>query len=403
MKILIATSQRSIVGGVETYLQNVIPALYERGHQIAMLYDFDGSSDGATVDSPDRDLPVWFSGALREQPEQWRELTEWKADVVYSHGLGAADIEKKLQETFPVIRYVHGYWGTCTTGRKCHAFPAIQSCERSFGPMCLVLHYPRRCGGLNPVLAWKMFQTERTNHALLAGYRAVLVASRHMHAEFARNGVRGEALRVVRLPLPGSTSDAAQIPRTPGSRLLFVGRLTDVKGVDFLIRAMAQAGAKLGRKLTLKVAGDGAERNKLQDLARREEAAVEFCGWIDNARKMELMRLADLLVVPSLWPEPFGLVGIEAASVGLPAAGFAAGGIPDWLIPGDTGELAPSDPPTVEGLAEAIARALGDADHYQRLCRGAFEMSQKFTLPRHVAELEALLYSHAGSLEHAHK
>jgi glycosyltransferase involved in cell wall biosynthesis len=334
--------------------------------------------------------------------------------VVYSNRIAFTDTDRRLQESYPVVVYLHDYSGTCTTGRKCHAFPNILPCQRTFGPMCLLMHYPRRCGGLNPLLAWKMFQTERTHNSLLAGHRAILVASTHMQAEFNRNGVGSEKLHVVRLPLTDPQGSVPPRQNAPGGRLLFAGRLTDVKGVDYLIRAMAEAEAKLGRKLTLTVAGNGAELAKLQELARQTQATVEFCGWVDSSRKMELMRQADLLVVPSLWPEPFGLVGIEAGSVGLPAAGFASGGIPDWLIPGQTGELAPSDPPTVQGLADAIARALEDPDRYQRLCRGAMEMSKRFTVSGHIAELEAILYANASpssaqlgtlglSLHHAHE
>lgn len=414
MKILIATSQRSIVGGVETYLQSLIPALLERGHQIGMLYDYAGDATGATVDPPGAELPIWLSQELREQPARWQQLAEWRPDVVYSQGLDSSAVESRLQEDFSTVRFVHGYWGTCTTGRKCHAFPSIQSCQRTFGPMCLLMHYPRRCGGLNPVLAWKMFQTERVHNSLLAGYRAVLVASTHMYAEFSRNGVRPETLHVMRLPLPESEGVPAPRQKNPGGRLLFVGRLTEVKGVDYLIRAMASAQAKLGRKLALTVAGDGSQQGRLQELARRENASVEFCGWVDKSQKMGLMREADLLVVPSLWPEPFGLVGIEAGSVGLPAAGFASGGITDWLVSGQTGELAPTDPPSEQGLADAIVRALSDPDHYQRLSRGALELSRRFTLAGHVADLEVVLNANAPgynadsgalgmSLHHAHE
>jgi glycosyltransferase involved in cell wall biosynthesis len=395
MRILIATSQRGIVGGVETYLQGLIPALLQRGHQIAMLYDHEGEARGATVDPPEAGLPIWRSEELRKHPVLWEELTAWHPDVVYSHGIDSDGVEKRLQQSFRTVRFMHGYWGTCTTGRKCHVFPGIQACERTFGPMCLLMHYPRRCGGVNPRLAWKMFQNERIHNSLLKSYQAVLVASAHMRAEFSRHGVSPEMLHVVHLPLPEPPGPVALRPKTPGGRLLFVGRLTDVKGVDYLIRAITGAEAKLGRKLTLTVAGDGAEQGKLQELARREQAAVEFCGWVDSSRKMELMRQADLLVAPSLWPEPFGLVGIEAGCVGLPAAGFAAGGIPEWLIPGETGELAPADPPTVPGLADAMVRALANPDHYQKLCRGALEMSRRFTPARHVAELEAILYANA--------
>lgn len=415
MKILIATSQRGIVGGVETYLQGLIPALLRRNHQIGMVYDYTDDALGATVDPPGHELPIWRSQDLSEHPGRWQQLAEWRPDVVYSHGLDSSDVERRLQENFPTVRFVHGYWGTCTTGRKSHAFPGIQSCQRTFGSMCLLMHYPRRCGGLNPALAWKMFQTERIHNLLLPGYRAVLVASTHMYAEFSRNGVRPEILHVMRLPLPESDGVPASREKNPGGRLLFVGRLTEVKGVDYLIRAMALAEAKLGRKLALTVAGDGADQGRLQELARRENAAVEFRGWLDNSQKMGLMREADLLVVPSLWPEPFGLVGIEAGSVGLPAAGFASGGITDWLVSGQTGELAPTDPPTEQSLADAIARALGDPDHYRRLSRGALEMSQRFTLAGHIADLEAVLCANAPgynsadsgargmSLHHAHE
>ena len=392
MKILIATMHRTIVGGVETYLQTLVPALVERGHQVAMLYDYRDNREGATVDPPHAQLQVWCCDELRLHPDRWRELADWNPDVVYTHGLSSPDVEQKLQRSYPAVLYAHAYSGTCTTGRKCHAFPQIQPCERTFGPMCLVLHYPRRCGGLNPLLAWRMFQVEKAHNSCLPHYRAVLVGSRHMYSEFHRNGIDAQKLHLVQLPLtlpPG----VPRIKKMPGGRLLFVGRLTDLKGVSLLIDALPLAEAKLGRKLSLAVAGDGPETARLLAHARKKQVDVEFQGWVNSAAKLDLMRQADLLVVPSLWPEPFGLVGIEAASMRLPAAGFAVGGIPEWLIPGRTGELAPAAPPTAEGLASAITRALQDPEHYKNLCQGAFDFSQGFTIKQHVAELEAILHS----------
>jgi len=96
-------------------------------------------------------------------------------------------------------------------------------------------------------------------------------------------------------------------------------------------------------------------------------------------------------VVPSLWPEPFGLVGIEAGHLGVPAVGYAVGGIPDWLIAGVSGELAPGDPPSPRGLADAIVRALSNHDHYNRLCAGARQTAELFSVDQHVNHLEAIL------------
>src|SRR5207248_7749720 len=115
------------------------------------------------------------------------------------------------------------------------------------------------------------------------------------------------------------------------------------KGGHHLIEALPRAAAALGRRLTLVVAGDGPEEARLEALARRRGVPAEFRGWVTAAEREALTRGVDLLAVPSLWPEPFGLVGIEAGCVGVPAAAYAAGGIPDWLTPGAAGEAAPGD------------------------------------------------------------
>jgi glycosyltransferase involved in cell wall biosynthesis len=104
-----------------------------------------------------------------------------------------------------------------------------------------------------------------------------------------------------------------------------------------------------------------------------------------------LFRTSDLLAVPSLWPEPFGLAGIEAQCVGLPAVGFAVGGIPDWLIDGVTGSLASGDPPTPGGLAAAIVSVLGDWDAYGALAQAAWQRGRERSMQAHLRVLEPLL------------
>jgi glycosyltransferase involved in cell wall biosynthesis len=173
--------------------------------------------------------------------------------------------------------------------------------------------------------------------------------------------------------------------------VLLIGRLTDLKGGRLLVQAVRLAAATLRRPLTLVVAGDGPERAALEELARRQQVPAEFVGWVGAARRAELMRAADVLAVPSVWPEPFGLVGIEAGCVGLPAVAYAVGGIPDWLVPGRSGELAPGGPPTARGLAQALHRALADSAHLARLRAGAWEMARHYSQQRHVAALEAAL------------
>lgn len=396
MRIVIANLQRSVVGGVERYLQFLIPGLLHRGHSVGLLYESSFDANNESIDSRDMQLPSWCTAELGV-PETVSSLMKWEPDVVYSNGLDDGGLESALLDKFPTILYAHSYQGTCVSGRKCHGWPRIQPCSRQFGPQCLLLYFPRRCGGLNPGTMWNMFRRETARNARFTRFRTVLVASQHMYQEFQRNGVCQDRLRVLRLPLTGGTHEFSSKPTVSPGRILFAGRLVGVKGVDYLIRAIPEATARLGRALSLTVAGDGAERGKLQELASRLQVNVDFVGWVDNQQKLQLMQAADLLALPSLWPEPFGLVGIEAGSVGLPAVGYAVGGIPDWLIAGESGELAPGDPPSATGLAEAIVRALADPQHYEKLRRGAWQTAQRFTMESHLAELESVLSAETAS------
>lgn len=392
MRILIATSRRVIIGGLEQYLHVLIPELLNAGHHVAMLYDRPAGSAGTMVDPQACDVPIWFCEELERSPALWKALMEWKADVVYSHGLECLGVEQVLLETHRNVMYVHDYARTCNTGRKCYTFPGTEPCSRRFGPACLVLHYPRRCGGLNPWRALRMYQTNSCRSSKLVNYSAVAVASRHMYHELQQHGVGLDNLHVLPLPVTSGVPQLRELTARPfQGRLLFVGRLADLKGAHYLMQALPVAAAQLGRPLSLTVAGEGPERQNLMDLARRIGIHVDFPGWVEARRKAELMCESDLLVVPSLWPEPFGLVGIEAGSQGLPAVAYDTGGIPDWLIPGQSGELAPAKPPTIQGLADAIVRALADPRHYAELCRGAWDMSQRFTMQKHLTALERIL------------
>jgi glycosyltransferase involved in cell wall biosynthesis len=388
MRILIATWHRNLAGGTEKYVQSLLPALASRGHEVGLIYERPVNPAQETIDRAGADLATWSLADLGLEALM-RSVAQWRPDIVYSQGLEDAGLEAALLDNYPVVLFAHGYYGTCATGSKTHAFPQAQPCDRQFGPECLLLHYPRRCGGLNPLTMWQTYRRQAQRRSRLSDYRAVLVASRHMHREFLRHGVSADRLHIV----PHAVANGApQLeppqPRIPRGRILLMGRLTAIKGGHYLVPAVSQAAARLGRRLTLTVAGDGPERQRLEELAKRFQVAAEFTGWVNTGEIRNQLAATDVLAVPSLWPEPFGLVGLEAAGMGVPAVGYAVGGIPDWLIPGETGELAPGDPATVEGLADAIFRAFSDPEHYARLSLGAWQRSKRFNVEAHLAKLE---------------
>ena len=114
---------------------------------------------------------------------------------------------------------------------------------------------------------------------------------------------------------------------------------------------------------------------------------IEFTGWLGHDQIDALLTQCDLLVVPSLWPEPLGTVGPEAGIRSVPVAAFDVGGISDWLVDGVNGALAPGDPPTPVGLAEAIIRCLRDPAAHTRLRKGASEQVRRFNTREHLNSL----------------
>jgi glycosyltransferase involved in cell wall biosynthesis len=180
----------------------------------------------------------------------------------------------------------------------------------------------------------------------------------------------------------------------------FVGRMTVLKGGDLLVDAIAQASHQLGRSVRLLMIGDGPQRTAWEQLASLRGVPWTASGWLTGDDRWTALRQATVLALPSTWPEPFGLVGLEAAALGIPAVAFDVGGIREWLRPGVNGHLAPADPPRASGLAAALVRVLADPEQLHAAGRGAVAVAVEMSLARHLDRLEAIFASR--TLPHAH-
>jgi glycosyltransferase involved in cell wall biosynthesis len=170
-----------------------------------------------------------------------------------------------------------------------------------------------------------------------------------------------------------------------------------LKGGLLFLDALPYVTARIPQSVHVTFAGDGPDRERWESRARQLASSagdllkIDFIGWQTALEMSTLYGNVDLLVVPSVWPEPLGSVGPAAAAAGIPAAAFDVGGISEWLTDGVSGHLAPGRQPDAKGLAHAIARCLGDADHYAALTRGARIMSERFTMQRHIPALVSAL------------
>ena len=179
--------------------------------------------------------------------------------------------------------------------------------------------------------------------------------------------------------------------------LLFIGRMEKLKGGQLLLDALAPVAKTLQRNLVCHFAGAGrAEAEWRQQAAHVSAhcplAKVEFHGWLPAEDRNTIMRKTHLLVVPSVWPEPFGLVGLEAGKFGVPAVAFDVGGIRQWLHDGINGVLAHGTPPRSSNLANAIINVLGDPSRYRALRENAVRVAQEqFGKEMHLEQIERIL------------
>jgi glycosyltransferase involved in cell wall biosynthesis len=398
MRIAVVSSEGGVVGGREAYLGRVLPRLAARGHRLALAFVHAAAPGRLALAETVPDAPVWYLESQGGEAVLDR-LRAWNPDLLFMHGTGEeVEWERRLLKTFPAVLLAHSYYGTCISGSKTTSFPLRTPCGRRFGPMCLVQYFPRRCGGLHPRTMWRLYRREQVRRELLTEYRAVLTLSQHMRREYLQHGLTPE--RVICLPPlveegSGQTPERTRPWGQQGWRLLFLGRMDRLKGGDLLLQALPRVRREVGQPIHLDLGGEGPQRQAWQRLAQRvqrhEGITVAFHGWLTADQRDALLRQADLLVVPSVWPEPFGLVGLEAGRLGVPAVAFAVGGIPEWLHDGVTGKLAPAQPPSVAGLASAIAECLRDRVVHQRLAQGAMEFARRHTLDRHLDALEAAL------------
>ena len=163
--------------------------------------------------------------------------------------------------------------------------------------------------------------------------------------------------------------------RLDGQVILSVGRLIDLKGTDYLIKALPKVLLRFPQTKAL-IIGSGPQKSYLLNLAKELHIkdSVVFIGQIPHSQMAKYYSLADVFVLPSITnkmgeTEGFGVVLLEAMACGLPVIGSDTGGIPDIIKDGETGLLfRQKDSPD---LANQIIKLLTDGDLGKKMVANA--------------------------------
>jgi glycosyltransferase involved in cell wall biosynthesis len=386
---VLCTYSNSYGGGTESVLLNGLPFL-SRTPGVHITFADLYSRPSVSRKFEEAGLTTWRNGD-KDRPSIVSFRSGWhrKFDVATAiprHSAIVADLRSAIREAD--VLYVHSYKDLVLCGAA-----RIASLRR---PPPVVLH----CHGLDdrfvpPMLAALANRCARIitisddtkNHLTAIGVRPSLVHTVHNAVNHRR--IAEAALRPPTMPLPP----------TDGRRVILVcpSAIRSLKGVHLAIEALRH----LPLNVDLWVTGDQTDRaasdylKTLLSLAEREGVTerVHFVGLRSDLPAV--MKLVDLVCIPSLWREGFPLVAVEAMALGKPVVASCRGGLPEAIKDRTSGII--FDPDRPGDLARALSEVITDASLAASLVAAAKRsVLEHFTYDRWAKQVTALLSAAAS-------
>jgi glycogen synthase len=368
------------VGGVETIVLSLARSLAElSAEDSSKIFDLTLVTLTPSDSYPDEALP--FKIVRQPTVAQLRHWIRW-ADVVHVAGASLSPIAWSMILRRPVVVEHHAFQTVCPTGQLFQE-PQNIPCPGHFMAgrhwNCL------RCSQTpQPVRSFKLW--------LLTFVRRFLC--RRVNLNIAPTAWLASLLRLPRTEVipHGLESKEAILPVSslqPRPLLLFMGRLVSTKGVGVLLKA-AKLLVEQGRAFELLVIGDGPERVALEKQARvlALTAHVKFLGSLPTQEIEQYFSRANIVVIPSLAGEVFGLVVGENMLRGIPVVASDLGAFSEVL--GDTGSVFANGDAT--SLATQISGLLGNPAAAKALAAAARHRVLDFFPLRRMIEAHAAAY-----------
>ena len=380
--------------GENNVVNQEVSLLADAGHQVEM---FERRSDDIAAMSPlgkaAVPLRVPWNPAVRY--ELTERLRADRPDVVHIHNtfplLSPSVVTACGDAGVPAVATLHNYTMVCATGTLYRDGHLCAECVGST-PLPAVQHGCYRGSSLATVpLAVSQLVNRRRWWSGITRFFCISQAQRRI---LVTGGMPAQRLMVKHnfVPDPGARRSG------PGTHILYLGRMTQEKGVPLLMAAWDEITAAGGLGLPLVLAGTGPLQDEVVRWARDRDD-VRYTGLLGKADCQEIIARAAAVVVPSAWLEVFGLVVVEAMAAGVPTVAAAHGAFVELVEDGVTGLL--HQPGDHRSLAECLRSIVASPERNREMggaarCRYEKDFTPAVGLERLVAGYETAITGHGG-------
>ena len=319
---------------------------FETPYDEYFVEEIDFASDYAPVEKVRKAVKSIYS--LEARREIGRLIDKVRPDIVHAHNvyhhLTPAIFGAVKKKGVPMVMTVHDLKIGCPSKLMLAPDGVCERCKGGKTWNAVTTRCQKDSLALSAVVA-----LETTLHNALGSYRNnvdLFILPSHFHTnKLVEWGLPREKTRY----LPNAV-DVSQLRAdyTPGDRFVFVGRLSEEKGLLTFVKAVAEAGSKAT------IVGTGPQEDELRQTVDATGADVEFAGYQTGDALFDIVRGARALVLPSECYENAPVVLLEAYGVGTPVLGSNLGGIPELIIEDQTGLLAQAG--DVDSFAAAMRR-----------------------------------------------
>ncbi len=345
-RIVFVNTNCGFVGGVERYIHKVAGLLKNNGWKVYGFFEKKAGTQEGFAEAFDN----VYLNEKRVRNDVLTILRDTGCKLAFIHKISDPELLQIIKKNFKTISFIHDHDYYCLRRHKYFLYKR-KNCKLPFNKYyCMLCSLGLDMSGDLPVPLKINDKTRLLN--IIRRCDVTLAMSDYMMHNLEQNG--WDMSKVKKLYPIFEVTERASKPVNTEPIVLYVGQLIKGKGVDYLLQAIS----KIYQPLRLMIIGTGNEEQNIKNLIKsmKLEDRVELVGWTSEVEKF--YRQADLVVVPSRWQEPFGLVGLEAFSYQTPVIGFNVGGVSEWLHDNRNGYLA--KPRDVKDLSEKIESLLSN-------------------------------------------